>query len=178
MLTVFDYVWDRFTTRLSGLTDHEYFWEPVEGCWSLRQDAHGQWSLDGGGGGGPAPEPVPITTIAWRLCHVGGLCLGGFTSTRFGDGGRSLGSEMPTSAAAVAPYLATQYAPWRSALEQLDDDGWFAQLGPAFGPFSEATTLDLTLHVLDEVVHHGGELGLMRDLYSQRTLLGTSGPHG
>ena len=24
--------------RLDGLTDAEYFWEPVEGCWTLRRD--------------------------------------------------------------------------------------------------------------------------------------------
>ncbi len=36
LITAFDYVWDRLTGRLSGLTDEEYFWEPVAGCWSLR----------------------------------------------------------------------------------------------------------------------------------------------
>lgn len=24
--------------RLDGLTDDEYFWEPVEGCWTVRND--------------------------------------------------------------------------------------------------------------------------------------------
>jgi DinB superfamily len=51
LITVFDYVWARLADRLSGLTDEEYFWEPVPGCWSLRQDEHGRWRLDGGGGG-------------------------------------------------------------------------------------------------------------------------------
>jgi hypothetical protein len=36
LLTAFDYVWDRLTSRLSGLTDAEYFWEPVAGCWAPR----------------------------------------------------------------------------------------------------------------------------------------------
>jgi hypothetical protein len=66
LLTAFDYVWDRFTTRLAGLTDDEYFWEPVPGCWSLRRAADGRWRPDGGGGGGPAPDPAPVTTITWR----------------------------------------------------------------------------------------------------------------
>lgn len=37
LITAFDYVWARLTGRLIGLTDEEYFWEPVAGCWSLRQ---------------------------------------------------------------------------------------------------------------------------------------------
>ncbi len=61
LLTAFDYVWDRLGGRLTGLTDEEYFWEPVAGCWSLRRSDQGRWLLDGGGGGGPAPDPAPWT---------------------------------------------------------------------------------------------------------------------
>jgi hypothetical protein len=32
--------------------------------------------------------------------------------------------------------------------------------------------VDLALHVLDEVVHHGAEAGLLRDLYAHRGSLG------
>ena len=85
LITTFDYVWARLTSRLSGLTDEEYFWEPVAGCWSLRQDGHGRWHLDGGGGGGPAPDPVPVTTIAWRLGHLGGMAVGGFAEGNKGE---------------------------------------------------------------------------------------------
>ena len=42
LITAFDYVWARLTSRLAGLTDEEYFWEPVPGCWSLRQ---GDWQI-------------------------------------------------------------------------------------------------------------------------------------
>src|SRR3954462_708556 len=83
----FDYVWDRFLTRVGGLGDEEYFWEPVAGCWSLRQVGDGRWQLDGDGGGGPDPDPLPVTTIAWRLGHIGGT-LAGFARMRFGDGTR------------------------------------------------------------------------------------------
>jgi hypothetical protein len=86
LITAFDYVWDRLTGRLGGLADEEYLWEPVAGCWSLRHGGDGRWHLDGGGGGGPAPDPVPVTTIAWRVGHLGGVAVGGFASRRFGDG--------------------------------------------------------------------------------------------
>jgi hypothetical protein len=32
--------------RLQGLTDEEYFWEPVEGCWTLRRGRDGAYVLD------------------------------------------------------------------------------------------------------------------------------------
>jgi len=54
--------------RLSGLTDAEYLWEPVEGCWSIRARPDGAYTLDWAF---PAPEPAPLTTIAWRLAHIG-----------------------------------------------------------------------------------------------------------
>jgi hypothetical protein len=33
------------------------------------------------------------------------------------------------------------------------------------------STFDLALHVFDEIVHHGGEIGVLRDLYRQRSSL-------
>jgi hypothetical protein len=39
------------------------------------------------------------------------------------------------------------------------------------GPYAESNTLDLALHVLDEVDHHGAEVGLLRDLYLRRDQL-------
>lgn len=169
LLTAFDYVWARLTGRLAGLTDEEYFWEPVAGCWSLRRGDDGRWQLDGGGGGGPAPDPVPVTTIAWRLGHLSGLAVGGFATRRFGEG--TLTTEQtgfPSDAAAASGFLDKQYRNWRSGLAGLSAGEWAAPLGPSWGPYAEANTVDLALHVLDEVVHHGAEVGLLRDLYSRR----------
>jgi DinB superfamily len=35
LLAQMDEVYDRLRGRLEGLTDDEYFWEPVPGCWSV-----------------------------------------------------------------------------------------------------------------------------------------------
>src|SRR3984885_1609618 len=69
--------WDRqLRPRLDGLTDDEYFWQPVPGCWTLtRREAStapmplgpGEFTMD------YAPPPYdrePVTTIAWRLAHL------------------------------------------------------------------------------------------------------------
>jgi len=172
LITAFDYVWTRLADRIEGLTDEEYFWEPVAGCWSLRPDGQGRWHLDGGGGGGPAPDPVPVTTIAWRLGHLGGMAVGGFANRRFADG--TLATEQidfPSHADGVPGFLDEHYRNWRAGLAGLSAGQWAAPLGPAWGPYAEANTADLALHVLDEVIHHGAEVGLLRDLYSHRSSL-------
>jgi hypothetical protein len=167
LISSFDYVWGRLTARLEGLEDEEYFWEPVKGCWSLRISPDGIWRLDGGGGGGPAPDPVPVTTIAWRLGHFGGLALGGFTERRFPGAATNL--VFASHAAEVPEFLAARYAGWRASLAGLDDTEWEAPLGSDWGPYADSSTFDLALHVLDEVVHHAAEVGLLRDLFNNRS---------
>src|SRR5688500_4207787 len=52
--------------RLDGLTDEEYFWEPVAGAWNVRPQGAGftiDWEY-------PEPDPAPVTTIAWRIGHI------------------------------------------------------------------------------------------------------------
>lgn len=172
LITTFDHVWERLAGRLAGLTDEEYFWEPVAGCWSLRVGDDGRWQLDGRGGGGPAPDPVPVTTIAWRLGHLGGMAVGGFANRRFGDGKLSTRQiDFPPRAAEVPAFLDLHYRAWRAGLDGLGPSGWAEPLGPNWGPYAESNTVDLALHVLDEVVHHGAEVGLLRDLYSHRATL-------
>lgn len=62
--------------RLDGLTDDEYFWEPVAGAWNVRPRGTSSAPMAAGAGAftidwaWPEPEPAPLTTIAWRLGHV------------------------------------------------------------------------------------------------------------
>ena len=171
LLTTLDYIFARTLERVDGLTDQEYFWEPVPGCWTLRRGDDGHWTLDGGGGGGPAPDPVPITTIAWRIGHLGGMALGGFATVRFEARLTGVAMELPGTANGVVAFLEANYRAWRDALGSLDEAGWNTPLGPSWGDYADDNTFDLALHVLDEVVHHSAEVGVMRDLYSQRASL-------
>jgi len=54
-------------SRSSRLTEVDYFWEPVPGCWTVRRDESGAWVNDYQE---PDPDPAPFTTIAWRLAHI------------------------------------------------------------------------------------------------------------
>jgi hypothetical protein len=71
LITAFDYVWARLTGRLTGLTDEEYFWEPVAGSWSLRPGDDGRWHLDGGGGRRPSTRPDPGHHYRLAACTSG-----------------------------------------------------------------------------------------------------------
>ena len=68
--------------RLDGLTDNEYFWEPVPNCWSVRRREAATTSVGKGVGPfvveveRPPPDPPPVTTIAWRLVHIIVDCFG------------------------------------------------------------------------------------------------------
>ena len=53
--------------RVEGLTDEEFWWEPVPDAWTVRLGRDGRWSADYEE---PDPEPAPFTTITWRLVHV------------------------------------------------------------------------------------------------------------
>jgi len=67
LLTQMDEVFARLRQRLDGLTDEEYFWEPVSGCWTVHRDGAGSWVTDYAF---PDPTPAPFTTLGWRLVHI------------------------------------------------------------------------------------------------------------
>jgi hypothetical protein len=166
IVRTFDFVWDRLLTRITGLERDEYFWEPVPDCWSLRQRANGRWLLDGDGGGGPTPDPVPVTTIVWRLGHIAGT-VGGFARMRFGDGQPLTAAELevPPDPHEVQAFLVAHYRSWMDGTLAVPESEWSRPIGDAFGPFAESDTADLALHVLDELVHHAAEVGVLRDLW-------------
>ena len=39
-------------------------------------------------------------------------------------------------------------------------------IGPVGGPYADSTRRAFVLHVLDELIHHGAEVALVRDLWA------------
>jgi hypothetical protein len=176
LAAVFDHAWGRFLGRLDGLSDEEYLWSPVPDCWSVRPGDDGRWTIDGDGGdGGPAnaPVPPPFTTIAWRIGHIG-LTFIGYGDRLFADGNITVGDVefASTAAEAVAFLNATYQGYWREGIETIGREQWWSPIGPAFGAYARHSTTDVALHVLDELVHHAAEVGLLRDLYRHKDRLG------
>ena len=151
--------------RLAGLTDDEYFWEPVKDCWSLRTAADGGATLDGQEGE-QDPDPPPVTTIAWRMTHVSFHVLGVRTSSHFSDGSLTMQTaELPVTADDAVATLERHYLGGRDAVAALDGAALARAMGDAEGPWSKRPMATLLLHVNREVMHHGAEICLLRDLY-------------
>ncbi len=166
-----EFYWDaHLRPRLDGLTDEEYFWEPVDGCWTLRPRPDGRWEADHGRPSGPPP----FTTIAWRLVHVGAYCLANRANAFFGadvpdDANmfdpRLVPADLPGTAADAITFLERSYTQWHDGIASLDEEALRRPLGPRGAGFADDPMAALVLHISREVMHHGAEICLLRDLY-------------
>lgn len=171
-----DWHWtSQLRPRFEGLTDEEYFWEPVRGCWSLRPRGTATTPLQGGSGdyviefAAPPPEPAPVTTIGWRLGHIIVGVLGARIASHFGGPPVDYMSyDYPVTAADALRRLDSMYMAWRDGVLSKDEVALTAPVGPAEGPGAEKPFLTLALHINRELLHHGAEIALLRDLYAWR----------
>jgi hypothetical protein len=155
--------------RLDGLTDSEYFWEPVADCWSIRPRAEAVAMPVGSGDfiidfDLPEPSPSPVTTIAWRLGHVIVGVLGD-RNARYFDGPAVSYQDFdyPGSADRALVLLDDFYARWLRGVRELDTEELTAACGEP--GFEESPMADLVLHIHRELIHHLAEIALLRDLY-------------
>jgi hypothetical protein len=158
--------------RLDGLTDAEYRWEPVAGAWNVRPRGTGSAPIEAGRGeftvdfAMPAPVPPPLTTIAWRIGHIVVGVLGMRAASHFGGPPVDYSSHRyPGDAASALAQLDAAYALWIAGVRGLGEDGLTRPCGPAEGPWSESSMAELVLHINREMLHHGAEIALLRDLY-------------
>ena len=143
--------------RLAGLTEPELHWEPVPGCWDVRDGTPDRvW---------PTPEPAPVTTIAWRLAHLG-HCFHHRWQAHFGD--RSdFSHDVPED---LLGWVDEGYRLWSTSVLAADEE---RMSRPHQGPPGTADQYypfwAVVLHLNREVIHHGAEVALLRDLYLRRT---------
>jgi hypothetical protein len=155
-----EFYWDvHLRPRLDGLSDDEYLWEPVADCWTIRRDADGAYVQDADW---PSPDPAPVTTIAWRMAHV---AIGCFAERAEGFFDVPGGDAVPGRASEAIAFLEDTYHRWHDKIAALDEDGIAAPLGERGGEFGAEPMGGLILHINREVMHHGGEICLLRDLY-------------
>ncbi|MGI9646833.1 MAG: DinB family protein [Ilumatobacteraceae bacterium] len=170
VLDSLDYMMSQLVDRLAGIGDQEYLWEPVGGMWSARQREDGSVTVDGAGE--RHLEPAPVTTIAWRLWHLAVDCFDDYTRRLAGDG-RDLAPDPSwyLDPGSALDALATSWSNYRDTLAGRPD--WWAELGEAWGPWGQHSTVDIALHSGNELVHHGAEIALLRDLYLNRSAAST-----
>ena len=169
------FYWDNhLMPRLAGLTDDEYYWEPVDGCWSIRPDSQGILRFDGLTVF-PEPVPPPVTTLAWRIVHIAVGVFYTRASTFFGDGSvpddadmadpRHRPAHLPATAEEAVALLEKSYRWWTDGVLTLTDEQLVEPLGPRGGYYADQSMAQLVLHLNRETMHHGGEIGVLRDLY-------------
>lgn len=156
-----DWHWQhQLRPRLEGLTDDEYFWEPVPDCWTLHPDGSIDFSY-------PPPQPEPFTTIAWRLAHVIVGVLAMRNHSHFGGPPADYQSwPYARDARTALEQLDTAYANWIAGVRGLDASALARPCGPAEGPYADYSMAALVLHINREVIHHGAEIACIRDLYT------------
>ncbi|ASU83388.1 DinB family protein [Nocardiopsis gilva YIM 90087] len=165
ILAQLEFYWDTsLWPRLSGLDDDEYFWEPVDHCWSVRPRPDGTFVADWEW---PEPVPPPVTTIAWRLGHI---VVGIFelrVDHHFGPGTMTIRDALwPATAEEALDRLQRAYTRWCEGVHALDADALAAPVGMAEPPqWADFPFAALALHINREVIHHGAEIALLRDLY-------------
>jgi hypothetical protein len=152
--------WTALRDRVEGLTDDEYLWEPVPGCWTVHRDEAGRWVTDYAE---PDPDPAPFTTIAWRLVHVAD-CKVMYHEWAFGDG--RLGFDdlaAPPTVAGALQRLDEGQAALRAELESSTEPDLDRPVLTNWGEEWPAWRIFTTM--IDHDRHHGAEVGCLRDLY-------------
>jgi DinB superfamily len=167
---------DQLRPRLDGLTDEEYFWEPVRGCWTLSRRGHstapvsvgaGDFTLDYAMG---QQDPAPVTTIAWRLAHIIVGLFAMRTAIHFGrpTADYRTWTYAPTAKEAL-DQLDQAHAAWIAGVRSIGDEGLARCIGAGEGLDADYPFAALVLHINREAIHHGAEIALLRDLYAWRS---------
>jgi uncharacterized damage-inducible protein DinB len=174
------YATARLLGRLEGLTDQEYLWEPVANCWSVRQTGDGLWRADIGPHGTAVSGEVsrscpPVTTIAWRMWHLGATPAPGWppydvdSGTAFVKAWFEQGATPDIgvgSADAAIDLLRTNWSRFATLSASFSDEELFEGMGDAAAHYRDSSLYSLLLHIVDELIHHGAEVAVMRDLYA------------
>src|SRR3954452_15453869 len=135
------YAYTRLRERLDGLDDDEYGWEPGPG----------------------------VSSLVWRIGHIADLLTEERNASWLGVSPVAAAppGEPGTAAEALAA-LEAAFSVWSGVLESVPEESLGEAVGPVAGPYADSTRRAFVLHVLDELIHHGAEVGLVRDLWAAR----------
>jgi uncharacterized damage-inducible protein DinB len=141
LLDLSRYAYGRLRERLAGLSEAEYRWEPGPG----------------------------VSTLAWRIGHLADLLTQERNATWLGVAGRPAPGRVPITARDALETLDSAIAVWLDVLAALPVESLGAPIGSVGGAYGGDTRRAFVLHVLDELIHHGAEVALLRDLWAARS---------
>jgi hypothetical protein len=161
--------WDESANRLArrceGLTDEEYLWAPTSDAWTIKPDPDrpGRWTYDYDFA---PPPPPPVTSISWRLVHIiadNEI----YWEYAFGPQRRTFPDlDVPRTASEALQVWHTSRRPITDWLRAATDADLAEPRPSHLG--DPKTAGEVVRILLDEQVHHGAEIALLRDLYPRR----------
>jgi len=162
LLTLWRRSAERLERRLVGLGDAEFFWPPAPGAWTILEGPHG-WTYEYEFA---PPPPTPVTTIAWRLHHI--------AANNWIYWEYAFGAARLTFPDLTVHHTATDaIINWRAStdpivtwLENATEDALNETRPHHLGP--DLSAREIVTILLDEQIHHGAEIALLRDLYAHR----------
>ena len=158
---VMEEAYQNLGNRQKGLKDEEFFWEPIPDCWTVRQDEQGRWMVDYEQ---PDPEPAPFTTIGWRLVHVA-TCKIMYHEYAFGDQTLTWDNiVIPHTADEAISLLEEGHKRLKDVLVKLTDTDLEKMVYTNWG--EQWPIQKIFWVMISHDLHHGGEIGCMRDMYS------------
>lgn len=163
-----DYAYTRLRDRLNGIDDTEFAWEPVPGSWTIRELPDGTFAPDGNDVSGSHAYAPPLTTLAWRVWHIADLLEADRSGTWLGLEVEENRGPVPGTVVDALDRLDRAASIWQTRLASVDDTELAAPIGTFAGPYADASRNSFALHILDELIHHGAEVALLRDLYRAR----------
>jgi hypothetical protein len=159
-MTTMDEVHARLRRRLEGLTDREFFWQPVSGCWTIYQQESGRWTYHYAE---PDPEPAPVTTIGWQLVHLG-TCKLMYHEWAYGAAQLTWPElDVPHTAEAAIALLEEGQELLRNDLRDLSDADLDDPRRTNWGSIWPAWRIFWTM--ADHDALHEGAIGHLRDVY-------------
>ena len=167
---------DHLRPRLEGLSDREFFWEPVPGSWTVHRrrpedrfwapgierfvNGKGEWVTDYAL---PDPDPPPFTTVAWRLFHISHINAM-YNEHVFGPAKLGFDDfDIPHAAAEAVAWWEESFETYRAAVEGAGDQDMDRIVHAIWGP--TLSVREWTEVLIHENIHHGAEIGCLRDLY-------------
>ena len=142
LLQLSDHAWQRLRDRMAGLMDEELHWRPAPGDRDI--------SLD------------------WRLNHIASLLTEERNAVWLGQKPLPVNGGPARTAVDALQLLDSAYDSWRKVLARTEIATLSEPIGSMAGRYGTSSRRSYILHVLDELIHHGAEAALLRDLYGRR----------
>lgn len=155
-----DETYGRLRRRLEGLTDAEFFWQPVPECWTIYEASPGHWTYHYAI---PDPDPAPATTIGWQVVHVA-TCKVMYHEYAFGAGRLTWPElDIPHTAASAMHLLQEGQGLLRDDLQNLSESDLDQPRRTNWGDAWPGWRIFWVM--TDHDSFHGGTIGSLHDLY-------------